>query len=373
MSISDKNILFLTSAVEGGGLENRFRRLMPNLLPTAGSRHLVCLTNINTDMCLNGLAVRSLYYRGPLDYPSAIRNLTKILREEDIDMVYAISRCANVVAYFACRRVKKPIKLVVGVAGRKGKAYDLRPTLRGWFWQKVSTFIFNRADMVMCNSHAARDELTGRFGVNHASIRVLPNPVPQASASAHCTDDADALPKPFILGAGRLVEDKGWEDMLQAFAAIRDRVEDHLVIAGVGPLDDALRGLVDQLDLAERVHFAGWVDDLYHYYAQCKMFVSASYTEGMPNAILEAMSAGAPVISAESTSWIPIFAEQGGCICVKPGDITGLGEAMVNLSVSEETRNTLSEGGRQIVAEFSLEKVARKYDEVLERVISESD
>ncbi|MEI7836801.1 MAG: glycosyltransferase [Planctomycetota bacterium] len=370
MSVTDKNILFMTGALSGGGLENRFCRLAPRMLAAAKSRRLVCLTALDKDVYVEGLPVASLGYRGPWHYPRAALRLARIIRREEIDLVYAVTRCANVVAHLARRLTRRPFKLVLGANSQAGRQFDLHPTLTGLFWQKVSAHIYRQADLVTCNSHWAMDELVSRFRVRATDIRVLGNPLPEPGPSAvRPPGTLPPLPARYILCATRLVDGKGLKELLDAFAAIADRTEEHLVIAGDGPLRAQLHAQCDSLGIAPRVHFLGWMDDLWPLYRQCSFFVTASYTEGMPNAVLEAMGAGAAVISAESTSWIGLFAQQAACLAVPPADVPALTEAMLTLADSPEARQRLRTAAAQVVSQFTLDKIVAQFDQVLTGVL----
>lgn len=94
-----------------------------------------------------------------------------------------------------------------------------------------------------------------------------------------------------LLGLGRLHPNKGWHDLLRAFARLPEKIKDaplHLLMVGEGPLRKELETLSAQLGIAQRVHWAGWQTDPAPYYQLADVFVCASVHEPLGNVILEA-------------------------------------------------------------------------------------
>lgn len=110
-----------------------------------------------------------------------------------------------------------------------------------------------------------------------------------------------------IVSAGELIEAKGHHLVLRAMRRLVDAGHDlRLIIAGKtgrggACYESELRGLVEQLSLGERVQFAGWLDryGLAEVLSQADVFCLASYTEGWPNVVHEALSCGAPVVGTD--------------------------------------------------------------------------
>ncbi|MCP3858478.1 MAG: glycosyltransferase, partial [Phycisphaeraceae bacterium] len=111
---------------------------------------------------------------------------------------------------------------------------------------------------------------------------------------------------PLALFAGRLVIEKGVDDLLRAVALLRGEMDDlRLVIAGTGQDQTALEALTRDLELEDRVSFVGWIapDDVASYMAAADMFVGPSkqsvsgWREGLGLVFLESMAAGTPEAS----------------------------------------------------------------------------
>src|SRR5207244_1839586 len=101
--------------------------------------------------------------------------------------------------------------------------------------------------------------------------------------------------------AGRLDAQKGVDVLLQALAGVIGSVPRfHLLVAGRGPQAAALQSLARQLGVNAHAHFLGWRDDVPAILGVSDLFVLPSRWEGMPNAVLEAMAAGLPVVATRA-------------------------------------------------------------------------
>ena len=99
--------------------------------------------------------------------------------------------------------------------------------------------------------------------------------------------------------------EKGFDLLLNALVVVRERFpEAHLILAGAGPEETALKLLCRELGLEKAVCFAGHVDQPYKYFASTTLFVLPSRHEGMPNALLEAAAAGLPLAATPASGGV---------------------------------------------------------------------
>ena len=115
--------------------------------------------------------------------------------------------------------------------------------------------------------------------------------------SHECASPHLASERPLLLGLGRLHTDKGFDILLRALALLPDA---HLAIAGEGPERAALERLAARLGVAERTKFLGWRDDPGALLRAARVFVCSSRIEPLGNMVLDAWSAGTPVVAAAS-------------------------------------------------------------------------
>jgi len=158
------------------------------------------------------------------------------------------------------------------------------------------------ADMVISQTESMALELQRELHLSPLRSLVLPNP----TDSQFIRRAAPHLPRRLnghtILAIGRLVPEKGFDLLLEAFAALSPSLsQSRLLLAGTGPELAALQQQASALRIRQRVQFAGHVSDPVIRFRHASLFVLSSRTEGLPNALLEAAAAGLPIVSTPAS------------------------------------------------------------------------
>lgn len=189
--------------------------------------------------------------------------------------------------------------------------------------------------------------------------------------------DEPPAPRPpasdLVVGtAGRLVELKGIEYLIQAVAALSEEFPNlRLEIAGAGPWRAKLDDAISRHNLKERVRFLGWVDDLAPLLRTWNVFALPSLEEGFPIAALDAMAAGLPVV-ASAVGGVPELIEDGKSgFLVPPRNVEALASRLRALLNDRELRRSVGLAGYARVHEnFNSKRMGanftRFYDEILE-------
>lgn len=218
-------------------------------------------------------------------------------------------------------------------------------------------------DRVICISHAVRDFVANRIGVPERLLTVVHygmeaggNGGPPAAVRASLGLPADT---PLVGIVGRLTEQKGHADLLEAFgrvAAAHPRVR--LVVAGDGELRGALEERARVLGIADRTHFLGFRADAPALMKEFDVVAVPSLFEGFGLVLLEAMLAGRPVV-ATAVSAIPEIVVDGETgLLVPPRDPAALAGALLRLIEDPAAARRLGERGRaRLEACFTVEKM----------------
>jgi glycosyltransferase involved in cell wall biosynthesis len=171
--------------------------------------------------------------------------------------------------------------------------------------RQAQRILYPRADLVLATSDSMRAELAGIRG---AHVRVLSNPVDEAevrnTAASALQHHRRGYGRAFA-AVGRLVPQKSYPDLLDAFSRASEP-DDTLEIFGTGPDRPALAQLIRASGLETSVTLRGIDPSVWTRIALSDALILASTYEGMPNAVLEALALGTPVIA---TTDLPVLAE----------------------------------------------------------------
>ena len=222
----------------------------------------------------------------------------------------------------------------------------------------------NAADVV-ANSNGLR-ALAIHFEPN-TPILVIPNGI---DLQRFKPGKREWLP-PRLLFVGRIVYQKGLDLLFSALGELR-HLPWELWLAGDGAQREHLTNLAKRLEIAERGHFLGWQskEGLTHLYRQANLFIFPSRHEGMPNAVLEAMASGLPVVASRiaGNEELVIPGETG--LLVEPGDVTSLRNALRDLIPDAKRREEMGIQARRRVEKFyDWQSVSDQYLELMKRAM----
>lgn len=244
---------------------------------------------------------------------------------------------------------------------------------------------------LLARSHT-RFEANSRAGAVHyarwlhmdpGSISYSPNgfdpapsrPCPPAAAQA-LREMLGIPPKaPLVLTLSRFVWGKAPESMLDIFSRVlAARPDTHYLIAGSGMAEDEAMGtLLRERSLGTQVHLLGVRSQVAPLFASADAFLLPSRVEGFPNAVMEAMAAGLPVV-ASNVGGIPDLVRQGqDGFLHEAADLDGMARSIVTLLDDAALRERLGAAGRQrILDEFSLQKLGDRTLKQYEVLLAEA-
>jgi colanic acid/amylovoran biosynthesis glycosyltransferase len=155
-----------------------------------------------------------------------------------------------------------------------------------------------------------------------------------------------------LLFIGRLAAVKGLPILLDAFAALRESFDLELLLAGDGPDRAALQSRCDQLAITDRVRFLGYQSpaQVQSLLREADVFVLPSFAEGVPVVLMEAMSAGVPVVATRIAGIPELVEHERTGLLVPPGDAGLLAEQVARLLNDPQLADRLSAAAKQKVA-----------------------
>ncbi|MEA2249643.1 MAG: hypothetical protein QOH46_4172 [Solirubrobacteraceae bacterium] len=205
-----------------------------------------------------------------------------------------------------------------------------------------------------------RDDYAGMAPV----VECIPNATP-APHARRATLDAKV-----VVAAGRLTKQKGFDQLIAAFAAVaRERPDWQLRIYGSGPERPALRRLIVEHGLWDSVFLMGRARDLGKQLVKASIFALPSRWEGFGLVLVEAMSHGLPVVAFDcprGPSEIITPGEDG--LLVPDGDVVGFGSALLELVNGDERRRRMGGAATTSAGRFAIEPFAERWEALLDRL-----
>ncbi|MEM6333391.1 MAG: glycosyltransferase [Planctomycetota bacterium] len=276
---------------------------------------------------------------------------------------------------------------LLGLALRRIHPMTLVTTVHGWMpvttrlaaYEALDRRLLRFYDHVFAVSPPLV-EAAQRFGVPHDRLTLLPNGIETNGRPAPPTRDAarrhigiaDDNTDRHVACIGRLSEEKCLERAIRTAARLRDAGHPtHLHLVGEGPQRPTLEDAVRRLKLDGRVTFHGWQNDITPYLAAVDAVLLTSATEGLPNALLEAMHAGVPV-AATPVGGVPDLLAHGRCgTLLDPDDEEAWpGQLAALLHNTAERAHFIETGHQQIANRFTfagrMRKVLKTYDALLD-------
>jgi len=283
---------------------------------------------------------------------SALSALVHELRSHEISLLCTHGYKADILGLLAGRLINTPIACF----------------LRGWtsenrrirFYESIDRLVLPLSHKIVCLSEDQAARLK-RVPLLRTRVRIVTNAIdvpelsPDGIAKAR-QSIRDLLGFPascsLVASAGRLSPEKGVAVFLDAAVQLVGCISNvYFVIFGEGPLRAELVLKSKRLGLSNRLRFAGFVPRLRDYLSGLDVLVNASFSEEMPNIVLEAMAAGVPVVASSVGGVAEIAGPDAGISLFSPGDAKGITEAVATIVRDPQAAKRLSERGLKRVKE----------------------
>jgi glycosyltransferase involved in cell wall biosynthesis len=176
----------------------------------------------------------------------------------------------------------------------------------------------------------------------------------------------------FTLGSvGRLSEQKGYSDLISALALAGESIPNlRLILIGDGELRESLESKAMSLGIEDKVFFVGKVNNVSDYLRQMDLFISSSLWEGLPTVIMEAMLAGVPVVGTSIPGTTDLITAGVNGWLAPSGNPELLSQEIVKAVQDPVQQQKFKDAARKSVEEFSLERIAEKYELLYKEILS---
>ncbi len=242
-----------------------------------------------------------------------------------------------------------------------------------WIYRALLRPMYNRwSQRLIMTAESGRDDAVLNWHIDPAKISIIYNPQDVADLRARAAEPVDdpwfaSSVTPTFIAAGRLVEQKGIDLLIEAFARFRKERDARLVILGRGPLEEDLRRRVRLAGLDESVRFLGFQLNHLKYIKRAAAFVLSSRWEAMPMVVAETMAIGTPIVSFDCLSGPRELLDGGRCGFLVPDQDVDAMARMLSY-VLDHSEEAVEKAARALerVAMFDARRIARQYEALVE-------
>jgi glycosyltransferase involved in cell wall biosynthesis len=303
------NILFVLPRLSIGGAERTVVRIANGL---ADRGHDVLIYSFSAGGPLEAEISQRVRFQAFSDSPlslslqvRALRRLIELLRFRNPDAVLCTLFQTNLLVSLAHRLARTPAKLVLREANYVSSEWRAS---RAWpVARLIGPHLYRRAEAIVVPAQAQAADLCRTLRVEQNRIEVIGNPVVseqmrQLSKEVSGFLVPSDLPRPVVLGLGRLVRQKGFDVLIRGFQQFRERNGGTLLILGEGEDREQLSRLATELGVGESVLMPGVDLNPFKYMRFADVFVLSSRYEGLPNALIQALALGVRCVATDCHS-----------------------------------------------------------------------
>lgn len=280
----------------------------------------------------------------------------------EFDYIIGNDFVGSTIALFIHLVKRKPLVPIVHNVMYEGKQKSIR--------RSILKLIFNSSSMIIVNGKKLEDDVYKIFGdsYKHKTVKITPG------VEVPPFEKIDPPSKPIILFVGAIYGyKKGIEYIIEAFPEVVKAFDSELWIVGSSKNDifyNYLKRLARILKVKDSVKFLGRVDNVFSYYDVCEVFVLASYSEsetfGIP--CIEASAMGKPLVATDILERTGAIVDGKTGIVVPRKNSKRIAEAIIKLLKDKNLRKELGKNGKKYAKQFSWNKSAGKFEDVVERI-----
>jgi len=371
-----RKVFYLLDSFNIGGTETQAVELARRMDPGKYQVTLACLRKEGPLLeRLKGTAVEIVEFhpKGGFDSPRGLYQVARMaayLRTGKFDVVHAHDLWSNMVAVLAGKLAGVPVIVTSQRDLSHGEWYQ--SSRKKWLRkaQRASSAVLTNARMI-------REGLVAEEGLDAAKVRVIYNGVDLDRFHSSPSTRARLFPgaeraKLVVLVGNMHTDVKGHPTLIAAARGVVARFpQARFVMVGDGEMRKDFESAARDAGLSSNFMFLGRRTDVADILSACDIAVLPSSAEGMPNAVLEYMAAGLPVIASAVGGNLEVVADGATGLLFPVGDAEALERALSRLLVDDVLALRLARSGRQLVEErFSFERLTREvgalYEELLQ-------
>jgi len=362
MTNTKKSIAFVISNLRSGGAE-RVVATLANYFADKYHVHIIKKTNaapfyeLNSKIKVHALVDKekgsSNVIFAVLSNIKLVQRIKQISTENSIDILIGFTTTSSVLSIFAAKSLKIPC-----IISERNNPVAVPPNA---MWSFLRNSYYKNANALVVQTKA-NASFFSKY-ISKEKIKVIVNPIAQELIEKRA--ELEPSEEKIILNVGRLNANKAQDVLIKAFEQL-NHPDYKLVLIGNGPKKEQYQALTKDLNLSNKVIFTDSIDNVYDYYLKASIFAFTSRSEGMPNALMEAMYFGLPCVSTDCPNGpSDLIKNHENGILVPVDDQEALTKNMDLLIQNKHMRATLGAKAKKTAIHFELDTIALEWEKLI--------
>ncbi len=299
--------------------------------------------------------------------PRSLSGTIKLVRDVKPDIIHTHLLRADLFGGLAGRITRTPVVSTVYAYGQYRRMHK-RPGLD----HLLDKSVYRLPTRIIAVCDAIRDDLINHMHVPSHKIAVIhtgmdPLDIPQKEIDSIIAELNLPTDKKIVVVPARISYEKGIDCFIHAAQRIIDQgLNPCFVIAGSGPMEHEMQNLSAELALGDNVRFTGFLDNIEPLLAAADIIVLPSYSEGLPNAALEAFAVSKPLVASAVGGLIDLSRyDPNALVLAKPNDPADLADKIIQVLKKNDAGHDIALAGLGIIkGPLSTQKVAERYEQL---------
>ncbi len=379
MPADKKKLFFYIGTLGGGGAEHVLLALLNNL--DRKKYDLAIILNRMDGRLVNQIPSdvrlfdRSETYKSGINLVNRFWGLAKLIKRENPDLVISFLTGANRslmrCRYFVNRNVKFILREGNNPDHIKRSAVSVKEKLLSRFEVR---WLYPKADQIITASTGIKNDFVENWGMKSGLFTAIHNMIDISQIQKQVNDAPELQAgngEKTLIAVGRLVKQKGYDDLLKVFAKVRERIPSRLIILGAGPEKLNIETWIQDLSLDGDVIMPGYVNNPWEYMKMADLYLSTSLYEGFHLTIVEAMACGTTPVITDCDYGPREIIDDGinGYLC-PVGDIENMAKKVTELLKDEPARKRASKKAEEKAMQFDISVTIKNYEELFDEMMA---
>ncbi len=282
--------------------------------------------------------------------------LYKLLKEEKPHTVFSTMGHVNILVSLVAPLLKST--RFIARASNVPSEQILYEDLKTRFYELFTSVSYKAFNQIICQTKDMESSILDRYGVDANKTLVIHNPLLNNDLVKTETNGVKVYK---LLVVARFAAEKGLERLIDVMAQLPSNYQ--LSMAGKGQQRATIENKVKKLNLTSRVTFLGEIRDVQQVMLEHDLLVLSSFTEGFPNAVIEALAVGLPVVTFKVSGVNEIIKEGFNGYVVPQNDVAGFKEKIIE-ACTASTWN-YKEIKSDVYTNFNLNKITQAYEQLI--------